>query len=1330
MLKKHIAAYISFSLIWLAQLPAADHNADIKIISQNETELIFEWQPQNLTVTPFTFDQSSYDRIHFENAVYPQKNGMPQLPHRIVVIGIPENSAPKIKVLSQQTQNKPNIQLLPVPRPVKNKRGLSYHIYEKNDSLYRADASETFRVIDISKFRDINIMKIALYPAVFLSSSQTLILRKKMTFKIQFGAKGYTSNLFKRTGAADDLYEDILINYEQAKNWQQFPAKKLKKTRATMAGNWLRTTVTKDGLYKITAAALQSQNAELSSLEIDQLQMFNNGGHILSYNTTAEWYNPPYTKEIPLFVVDNDGNGLLDGSDYFLFYGKALDGWYYQTNTQSFSYLKHPFAVENYYWLKTDGANGLRMTKEIAPELNGTLDLAFYQEKFRFEEDLYNLLASGPDWYGKRFYGLSDAYSKNFEIEYDPISGMDPVLKIQLKGGSGISYGDHSNYNYYFDFTLNNKILYKNIHFGNSANQLYNINLSEPNLLKSGSNQLMIQYRATKYESSAAYLDYFELQYTKNLTAVQNHLNFYTSKSTQKHRYRINNISGNDVYIFDVTDPANPVIIKENLTARNNEITVDVDVASAERRYLLSSLSSPTVHTVSSFTSVTNSGFDLLDANNEAEYLIITHKSFSGWAKKVAELHDHLSYKVVNTEDIYFQFNAGVQDPTAIRNFIKYARENWANHSLSYVLLFGDGHYDYRNISLRDSMRVPPFEIYGANDLISRASDVYFADINYKGDASFKSIIPDLAIGRIPIESNLDAERYYHKLQRYINDPILDGWQTNMTLVADDQHSGSNIGRENMHQLQTEEVAKLSNLNKFIKRKIYLSEYESKPGGFGRVMPAANNDIIKSLNSGTLIINFTGHGSPREWAHENVFNFSRDLNRIRNAGKLPFLIAATCDFGKFDDPHVPSFTEGLIWQAENGAIGVLAATRIVYSDANSEFNKRFLSALFPIGQESRPLGDAFLQAFVQSSSNINDHKYLLFANPVQHLADPKGNAEITSISADTLKALSNIQIEAQIMENNIPAANFNGGAILLVNDARYDSIFTAEPLPLISKVGPGIFKGEVSVVDGKMTANFMVPKSIRYHNKRSGRASFFAWNADYTKTAIGYKEDLLFLGSIAKNDNAGPEIDIYFEGQENFTNGDIVSDTPTLIADIHDESGINITGETGHLISLQIDDEKPIDISSFFAYNRDSFTEGKIRYPLDQQSKGERRLKLTVFDNLNNPSEISASFRMESAEALILADVVNYPNPFRSSTRFTFQTNRDGAEVKIKIYTITGRLIQELYGISNEGYNESITWDGRDRDGDKIANGVYLYKIIIDDGKDNAKTIDKLMILE
>jgi hypothetical protein len=346
------------------------------------------------------------------------------------------------------------------------------------------------------------------------------------------------------------------------------------------------------------------------------------------------------------------------------------------------------------------------------------------------------------------------------------------------------------------------------------------------------------------------------------------------------------------------------------------------------------------------------------------------------------------------------------------------------------------------------------------------------------------------------------------------------------------------------------------------------------------------------------------------------------------------------------------------------------------------------------------------------------------------LADPRQQVQITSITPpDTLKALSKVEVKGRIMVDGQFTPDFNGGAVLIANDARYDSVNTGGGL-YYTLSGPIIFKGELTVSGGLITGQFIVPRSIRYYKKPTGRLALYAWNEQNNITALGYNNSLLLNGSTNIVDTEGPEIDIYFKDQENFSSGDFIPQNPTLIAAISDDNGINITGEAGHNILLHIDDDTPKNISGFFFYEKNSFTNGYINYPVDDIKSGDHTLKLSVFDNLNNPAEQECTFKITGSSELLLADVVNYPNPFAQSTRFTFQTNRDNVEVTIKIYTINGRLIQQLEGgVANAGYNE-IPWDGLDKDGDELANGVYLYKIILKDNEDKKEVIEKLVILK
>src|SRR5690606_18792846 len=111
----------------------------------------------------------------------------------------------------------------------------------------------------------------------------------------------------------------------------------------------------------------------------------------------------------------------------------------------------------------------------------------------------------------------------------------------------------------------------------------------------------------------------------------------------------------------------------------------------------------------------------------------------------------------------------------------------------------------------------------------------------------------------------------------------------------------------------------------------------------------------------------------------------------------------------------------------------------------------------------------------------------------------------------------------------------------------------------------------------------------------------------------------------------------------------------------------------------------------------------------------------------------TAYFSVVDGDELVIRDVYNYPNPFTTNTTFTFQQNINSPiNVKVKVYTIAGRLIRE---IENYNLNEKfvkIDWDGRDEDGNFVANGTYLYKIIVKtaDGSFSNSVLGKLAVVK
>ena len=197
-------------------------------------------------------------------------------------------------------------------------------------------------------------------------------------------------------------------------------------------------------------------------------------------------------------------------------------------------------------------------------------------------------------------------------------------------------------------------------------------------------------------------------------------------------------------------------------------------------------------------------------------------------------------------------------------------------------------------------------------------------------------------------------------------------------------------------------------------------------------------------------------------------------------------------------------------------------------------------------------------------------------------------------------------------------------------------------------------------------------------------------------------------------------LSIYLQ-DESFRPGDVVSPDAALIVNLTDSSGINTsTAGIGHKLEAALDgSQRSIDLTNYYRGNLDTYQSGQVRYQFSGLAEGRHTLAVKAWDVYNNSSSAETYFEVHPSSQLSIYNVLNFPNPFARSTTFTFQrSSADPIDVEIKIYTVAGRLIQTLETPSVTDRFVQIPWDGRDRDGSELANGVYLYRVI-------AKSFDK-----
>lgn len=1094
---------------------------------------------------------------------------------------------------------------------------------------------------------------------------------------------------------------------DESLSWPEFPL--------------FRLIVTESGIYQITGSSLAG--AGLVGHPVSKIKLFGNGGRLLP--TAPETPVEESLIENAILVEDADQDGIFDGEDRVIFFGRGLKGANYCDGTYLNALAHHsPFSTENCYFVGVDltGSDGLRMAAmgENGSAIPVTTTTAIeYLDQDAFIRAPGSYRDSGLIWYMASFGGGQE---RTYTLNLAGATGGAGTLTVDLDADGYVG----SLFNVFVGNTLVDSAHFTTIPYSVAI---------PTGVLSAGSNAIRLQNQS----SVSVYVNYVKIEYPRDLTVRNGTLEFFAPRNqTGLFQYSLAGLSSSAV-ILDVTDPLRP------RAAFNNSLT-DSSSAGSARRYFAAAreqFRNPVFR-----GQVSRPALDyehLRDPNNGAGIILMT---YDDWYDALDSLkHFHESYREeplrairVRLSDVYDEFGWGVRDPVAIRNFLKYAYHNWHGESgadtLKYVLFVGDGDYDYRNIeSTADANWFPPWEDGG-----NSTDDFYVMFTN-------ASRLPWLLTGRWPLQSRAEVEAAVSKTISYATRPLYGPWKNTATFAADDEHKDRcwTYGGETEHTQQSENLINLVLPEYFTFNKLYEIFYPMRNTATGPTKPDATRDLIEFINRGTLIVSYAGHGSERIWTDEQLFDRDRDKHLLDNLRKWPMFLAATCSWGAFDKPLTRCFPEELLADSKDGAIASVAATRFTFVGPNNTFTNAFYGALFEQGIVSRKsFGHALLigKATEATASSL----YHVFGNPVLRLATPEYYAGITAAD-DSLRALSLFHLSGEVSRtpDGPRWSDFQGVVEVRVFDTQDSLAYywcgdnSVNPY-YIGLPGNAIFRGTATVRDGRFDAAFRVPRDVRYGGNNAKISLYFFGKSDSemdSADGIGIREHIpIALHPSTETDTIPPHISIWME-TPSFRPGDLVSATPRLQAAISDSSGVNLSGEVGHKITVRIDDAQAEDLTPFFNYDLDSHTSGSLNKIIGPLSEGEHRLTIEAWDSFNNLNQATLTFTVgPSGEAgYAIRDVYNWPNPMRDLTYFTYYlTQSDTRHVRVRVYTLSGKLVYEMEGLGTAGpafnSNSDRPWDGRDREGHQLANGVYFYKINAEhaDGH-TAESVGKLVIL-
>lgn len=1116
-------------------------------------------------------------------------------------------------------------------------------------------------------------------------------------------------------------------------------------------GDWYKLAIGADGFYKIDRAALLAMGVDVDNINPQHINIYGNGDGLLP-QSNAVFRTDDLAKNAITIVGEADGS--FDNGDYIIFYGWGPHRWYQDTDS-TFRNERHVYSDVSCYFLNVNPAEpSLRVENVFNSPDPTTNTVTTYSTYDIYEQDFLNLVGGGSRWYGELF-DEGPGLIRTFPFNVLDIDASSPAhFQVYLASNTNTTSGTDQRYSIGGNL-LHNQSLPASVDFGRSKAEFV-------------------------YENPAAVMP-LQIQVVRNSPDVLTYLDKITLNARRDLRFRgtqmqfrdleavgIGNVAEYQVqampangFVWEITNRKIPWLVNGSNNGGTYNFTADAD---SLRTYAVSdgiNFLTPTV-----IGRVENQN---LHALPQVDYLIVTHESFVGQAERLANLHraQGLEVHVETLGRIYNEFSSGMQDATAIRMFTKMFYDRNASEpgpDIKYLCLFGDGTFDPKNRVANNNNFIPTFQFdegdASESHIAMMPADSYFGILD-DNEAIGGSDEIDVYVGRMLVSNNQMAKELVDKVEHYMNNgsgiystattncsdddysSTFGDWRTKYVLIADDEEDNYflKFDCEPQYDYVSETLPEMNAI------KIYQDAYPQVTTAGGERYPEVNEEIDRRIERGALVVNYVGHGGEVGLAEERVVTVPM-IQDWRNIDVMPLMVSATCEFTKFDDPDRVSAGEWASLNPYGAAIALMTTTRSVYFGVNTNIGQQFIRNVFERDAQMRPrtFGE-IIGRTINGVGGNNKRSFTLIGDPALRLALPNFAVETDSINGqpagavtDTIKALSKVTIKGHVEDHmDQLMTGFNGVLYPTVYDkprtqTTLGNDANSQPYEFETQTNI-IYSGKASVVNGAFEFTFIVPKDINYAID-FGKISYYAENG--TTDAFGFDTSFL-IGGLDPNgiaDNEPPTIDLYIN-DESFVNGGITDETPILIADVFDESGINTVGSgVGHDIVAVLDGEtgNPIVLNDFYTADLDSYQSGQIRYNFAALDPGPHTLSLKVWDVNNNSAERSIEFVVQEQENIVLDHVLNYPNPFTTHTEFFFEHNQvcSQLDVQLQILTVAGNLVKTINTtVQTKGFrSEGIPWDGLDDFGDQLAKGVYVYRLKVrtPDGE-IAEKMEKLVIL-
>jgi hypothetical protein len=1114
-------------------------------------------------------------------------------------------------------------------------------------------------------------------------------------------------------------------------------------------GDWYKIGVIRDGIFKIDYALLQSLGVDMNNLPSDAINIYGNSFGMLPEENSA--YRPDDLLKNAIKLYDG-GDGIFNSGDYLLFYAAGPNKW--KVSTSFFEHEQNYFSDTSYYFINIDRVSpNPKRIQDISLNVNPANQFVTSFNDYQvIEPEQINFFKSGRQWFSNQLFQDVNQYSFNFP---NMQVGAQCKIDANVVAKAPVS-------SVFFTLTENGSGQFQTVQLnGSQSGDFYpNANISFFFTASSPSVNLTLSFNRNGMASANSWLDYIRLNVRRNLIFSGNSLFFRDINSVGAGNVSEFTLTSNNsnIEIWEITSPSDAGRVNTPHNGFGYTFRLSTDSLREFVAFTGNTFAAP-----ATFEKVKNQNIHGLP---NADLIIVSPNFLLDEAEDLADFHrgKGLDVNVISVEEIYNEFSSGMRDATAIKTMMKmfYERGLPQNKAPKYLTLLGDGSYDNRSKISRVSNLIPTYQsTESLNNFSTHTSDDYFGILGDTEGMNPKDLI-DVAVGRIVAKNKTEAKSVINKIKVYAGEKglvqvgscnlggeqsSLRDWRNVFCFITDDPDAGLDF----LPAVETWVNTLKGSHPEYNYVRIHSDAYKqiSTPGG--PRYPDVEEAIRKRVENGALVVDYVGHGGEVGWAAERILDLST-INGWTNLYRLLLFMTVTCEFSRYDDPDRVSAGEQLLLNPNGGAIALYSTTRVVFAQSNDNLNSIFCDTVLKrINGKPQTIGEVFMgtkNRYAMLYNDINFRKFQLLGDPALRIASPEFqvitshvNDEPIAGSIDTLNALRKITVKGFV-------ADLGGTKLNNFNGVVYPTLFDKEQT--INTLGNdpwsiqrpfdvrniNLFKGKASVINGEFEFTFIVPKDILF-NYGNGRISYYAENG--TVDANGYNEDIIVGGIYtgAQTDNTGPELTLYMNN-ENFVNGGLTNQNPVFFARFFDENGINTTGNgIGHDITAIIDEatDRAIILNEFYEAELDNYQRGSVRYPFNKLEDGPHTLSLKAWDVYNNSSTKTIDFVVAEDETVALTHVLNYPNPFTTSTEFFFEHNQNcnNLQVQLQIFTIAGNLVKTIsQRVNMNGFrSEGIPWNGRDDYGDQLAKGVYIYRLkVVTETGESAEKLEKLVVLK